>query len=204
MKPTVTQRGRGSDLAAIRALRPSDDDTDGWAASADGQAVLRDILRRPEQPRGTAGTGRRRHLFMVCAVTAALLGGATTAAVATLGPWSEGGRDVFCARTLSPEADLSQLPIKDMKDFDPQDATRSCAVAWDRLWNQSAPGTAPKYPKPTRFAACYHPNAQPDHGESSATDGRKKLGGPVIYPADGYPTKKAACAAIGSKPVAGG
>ncbi|MFE9882249.1 hypothetical protein [Streptomyces sp. NPDC005784] len=206
MKQTVTKRSQASDLDAVHALRPTGDGTDGWAASEDGQAVLREILRRTEQPRGTAGSGRRRHLFMVGAVTAVLLGGATTAAVATFGPWGEDGRNVMCARTLSPEADLSQLPLKAMKDFDPQDAARSCAAAWDRMWNWDRPvqGTVPQTPKPTRFAACYFPNAQPDGGESSATDGHRKLGGPVIYPADGYPTKEAACEAIGSRPVAGG
>ncbi|MEV5958923.1 hypothetical protein AB0M11_35185 [Streptomyces sp. NPDC051987] len=202
MKQTVTQHGQAPDLAAIRALRP--DGTEGWAASADGQAVLREILRRTELPRATAGSGRRRNLFMVGTVTAVLLGAATTAAVATFGPWGEDGRNVMCARTLSPEADLSQLPLKAMKDFDPQDAARSCAASWDRMWNQAAQDTVPQTPRPTRFAACYFPNAQPDSGESSATDGHAKLGGPVIYPADGYPTKKAACASIGSRPVAGG
>ncbi|MGC4979277.1 hypothetical protein ACLQ18_01180 [Streptomyces sp. DT193] len=204
MKQTVTKRSQASDLDAVRALRPTGDGTDGWAASEDGRAVLREILRRTEQPRGTAGSGRRRHLFMVGAVTAVLLGGATTAAVATFGPWGEEGRNVMCARALSPEADLSQLPLKAMKDFDPQDAARSCAAAWDRMWNRPIQGTVPQTPKPTRFAACYFPNAQPDSGESSATDGHGELGGPVIYPADGYPTKEAACAAIGSRPVAGG
>ncbi|MFD8309036.1 hypothetical protein ACFV29_42985 [Streptomyces sp. NPDC059690] len=202
MKQTATDRSQAPDLAAIRALHT--DGTDGWAESADGRAVLRDILRRTEQPPAAAGSARRRHLFMVGAVTAALLGGATTAAVATFGPWGEDGRNVMCARTLSPEADLSQLPLKDMKNFDPQDAARSCAAAWDRMWNQPAQGTVPRTPRPTRFAACYFPNAQPDSGESSATDGHGELGGPVIYPADGYPTQKAACAAIGSRPVAGG
>ncbi|MER6423393.1 hypothetical protein [Streptomyces sp. NPDC001137] len=204
MKQTVTKHSQAPDLAAVRALRPTHDGTDGWAASEDGQAVLREILLRTEQPRARAGSGRRRHLLMVGAVTAALLGGATTAAVATLGPWDEGGRNVMCARTLSPEADLSQLPLKAMKDFDPQDATRSCAASWDRMWNQPAQGAVPRTPKPTRFAACYFPNAQPDSGDSSATDGDGALGGPVIYPADGYSTDKAACAAIGSRPVAGG
>ncbi|WP_328551181.1 MULTISPECIES: hypothetical protein [unclassified Streptomyces] len=204
MKQTATKRGQASDLNAVRALRPTGDATDGWAASEDGQAVLREILRRTEQPRGTAGSGRRRHLFMVGAATAVLLGGATTAAVATFGPWGEDGRNVMCARTLSPEADLSQLPLKAMKDFDPRDAERSCAATWERMWNQPMQGTVPQTPKPTRFAACYFPNAQPDSGESSATDGQGKLGGPVIYPADGYPTKEAACAAIGSRPVADG
>ncbi|MFD5638979.1 hypothetical protein ACFWJM_33205 [Streptomyces sp. NPDC127077] len=204
MKPTVTKSGRASDLDAVRALRPTGDGTDGWAASEDGRAVLREVLRRTEQPGGTAGSGRRRHLFMVGAVTAVLLGGATTAAVALFGPWGEDGRNVMCARTLSPEADLSQLPLKAMKDFDPQDAARSCAASWDRMWNRPAQGTAPHTPKPTRFAACSFPNARPDSGESSATDGHGDLGGPVIYPADGYPTKEAACAAIGSRPVAGG
>ncbi|MFD6553712.1 hypothetical protein [Streptomyces sp. NPDC058398] len=204
MKQTVTKRSQASDLDAVRALRPTGDGTDGWAASEDGQAVLREVLRRTEQPRGTPRSGRPRHLFMVGAVTAVLLGGATTAAVATFGPWGEAGRNVMCARTLSPEADLSQLPLKAMKDFDPQDAARSCAVAWDRMWKRPTQGTVPQTPKPTRFAACYFPSAQPDSGESSATDGHGELGGPVIYPADGYATKEAACAAIGSRPVAGG
>lgn len=204
MKQTATKLSQAPDLAVIRALRTDGDATDGWAASAEGQAVLRETLRRTEQRPALAGSGRRRHLFMVGAVTAALLGGATTAAVATLGPWGEGGRNVMCARTLSPEADLSQLSTKDRKDFDPQDAARSCAAAWDRLWNQPAQGTVPQTPKPARFAACYHPNAQPDDGESSAADDPGALGGPVIYPADGYPTKEAACAAIGSRPVANG
>ena len=204
MKQSVTKRSPARDLAAVRALRPTGDGTEGWAASEDGQAVLREILRRTEQPPATAGSGRRRHMFLVGAVTAALLGGATTAAVATFGPWDEDGRNVMCARTLSAEADLSQLPLKAMKDFDPQDAARSCAAAWDRMWNRPAQGTVPQTPKPARFAACYFPKAQPDSGESSATDGHEELGGPVIYPADGYPTKRAACAAIGSRPVAGG
>ncbi|MEU0964832.1 hypothetical protein ABZ357_05050 [Streptomyces sp. NPDC005917] len=204
MKPNATEHSQAPDLAAIRALRPDGDSTDGWAVSAEGRTVLREILRRSEQPPGAAGSGRRRHLFMVGAVTAALLGGATTAAVATFGPWSEDGRNVMCARTLSPEADLSQLPLKAMKDFDPQDAARSCAAAWDRMWNQPAQGTVPQTPKPARFAACYFPKAQPDSGESSVTDGHESLGGPVIYPADGYPTEKAACEAIGSRPVEGG
>ena len=204
MKQTVTQHSQAPDLAAVRSLRPTGDGTEGWAASEDGQTVLREILRRTERPLATAGSGRRRHLFMVGAVTAVLFGGATTAAVATFGPWGEDGRNVMCARTLSPEADLSQLPLKAMKDFDPQDAARSCAAAWDRMWNQPAQGTVPQTPRPTRFAACYFPDAQSDSGESSTTDGHGKLGGPVIYPADGYPTKRAACAAIGSRPVAGG
>ena len=204
MKQTVTRHSQAPDLAAVRALRPTDDGTEGWAASEDGQAVLREILLHSEQSRATAGAGKRRHVFMVGAVTAALLGGATTAAVATFGPWDEDGRNVMCARTLTPEADLSQLPLKAMKDFDPQDAARSCAASWDRMWNQPAQGTVSPTPKPTRFVACYFPKAQPDSGESSATDGKGALGGPVIYPADGYPTKKAACAAIGSRPVAGG
>jgi hypothetical protein len=204
MKQIVTTHSQAPDLTAVGALRPTGDGTEGWAASEDGQAVLREILRRTEQPHGTAGNGRRRHLFMVGAVTAALLGGATTAAVATFGPWAEDGRNVMCARTLSPEADLSQLPLKAMKDFDPQDAARSCAASWDRMWNQSAQGAMPRTPKPTRFAVCFFPNAQPDSGEYSATDDKGALGGPVVYPADGYPTKKAACAAIGSRPVAGG
>ena len=204
MKQTVTKRSRTSDLDAVRVLRPTGDGTEGWSVSEDGQAVLREVLRRTEQPRGTAGSGRRRHLFMVGAVTAVLLGGATTAAVAAFGPWGEDGRNVMCARTLSPEADLSQLPLKAVKDFDPQDAARSCAADWDRMWNRSVQGTVPHTPKPTRFAACYFPDAQPDSGESSATDGHGEPGGPVIYPADGYPTKEAACAAIGSRPVAGG
>jgi hypothetical protein len=204
MKQTVTQHSQAPDLAVVRSLRPTGDGTEGWAASEDGQTVLREILRRTERPLATAGSGRRRHLFMVGAVTAVLFGGATTAAVATFGPWGEDGRNVMCARTLSPEADLSQLPLKAMKDFDPQDAARSCAAAWDRMWNQPAQGTVPQTPKPTRFAACYFPDAQSDSGESSTTDGHGKLGGPVIYPADGYPTKRAACAAIGSRPVAGG
>ncbi|MFF4911312.1 hypothetical protein [Streptomyces sp. NPDC001260] len=204
MKQSVTKHSQAPDLTAVRALRPTGDGTEGWAASEDGQAVLREILLRTEQPRATAGSGRRRHMFLVGAVTAALLGGATTAAVATFGPWDEDGRNVMCARTLSPEADLSQLPLKAMKDFDPQDAARSCAASWDRMWNRPAQGTVPQTPKPARFAACYFPKAQPDSGESSATDGHEELGGPVIYPADGYPTKRAACAAIGSRPVAGG
>ncbi|MEU4087817.1 hypothetical protein [Streptomyces aureus] len=208
MKQTVNERAQASDLDAIRALRPTNDGTDGtagtWAVSEDGQAVLREILRRTEQPPGTSGSGRRRRLFMVGAVTGVLLAGATTAAVATLGPWGEDGTNVMCARTLSPEADLSQLPLKAVKDFDPQDAARSCAADWDRMWNQPAQGPVPRVPEPTRFAACYFPNTQPDNGKSSATDGHGKLGGPVIYPADGYPTREAACAAIGSKPVTGG
>ncbi|MFI0967547.1 hypothetical protein ACH4S8_40120 [Streptomyces sp. NPDC021080] len=204
MKQTVSKRGQASDLDAIHALRPTDDTNGSWAVSEHGQAVLREILRRTEQPQSTAGSGRRRHLLMVGAVTAVLLGGATTAAVATLGPWGEDGSNVMCARTLSPEADLSQLPLKAVKDFDPQDAARSCSAAWDRMWNRPMQGTVPHTPKPTRFAACYFPNAQPDSGKSSATDGHGELGGPVIYPADGYPTKEAACAAIGSRPVAGG
>lgn len=204
MKQTVTKHSQAPDLAAVRALRPPGDGAAGWAVSEDGQRVLREILRRTGQPPAVAGSGRRRHLCMVGTVTAVLLGGATTAAVATFGPWGEGGRNVMCARTLSPEADLSQLPLKAMKDFDPQDAARSCAAAWNRMWNQPAQGTVPQTPKPTRFAACYFPNAQPGSGKSSTTDGQGKLGGPVIYPADGYPTKRAACAAIGSRPVAGG
>ncbi|MFE7859899.1 hypothetical protein [Streptomyces sp. NPDC057403] len=204
MKQSVTKHSQAPDLAAVRALRPTGDGTEGWAASEDGQAVLREILLRTEQPRATAGSGRRRHMFLVGAVTAALLGGATTAAVATFGPWDEDGGNVMCARTLSPEADLSQLPLKAMKDFDPQDAARSCAASWDRMWNQPAKDTVPQTPKPTRFAACFFPNAQPDSGEASATNDERELGGPVVYPADGYPTKKAACAAIGSRPVAGG
>jgi hypothetical protein len=202
MKQIATQQSQAPDLAAIRALRPDADGTDGWAASADGRAVLRDILRRTEQPPATAGSRKRRRLVLVGAVTAALLGGAGATAVATLGPWDEHGRNVMCARTLSAEADLSQLPLK--TEFDPRAAARSCAAAWDRMWNQSAPGAERVTPKPTRFATCYHPNAQPDHGESSDTDGRDLLGGPVIYPADGHPTEEAACAAIGSRPVVGG
>lgn len=200
MRQTSHQRSQAPDLAAVRALRPDGDGTDGWAASADGRAVLRDILRRTEQPPAPVRSGKRRRLVLVGAATFALLGGATATAVATLGPWGEGGRDVMCARTLSAEADLSQLPSK--VRFDPRDAARSCAAGWDRMWNRPADGPGPVTPRPTRFAACYQPDAQPDHGDYSDTQGA--LGAPVIYPADGYPTPKAACAAIGSRPVAGG
>ncbi|MFJ7903894.1 hypothetical protein ACIQ6V_25940 [Streptomyces sp. NPDC096198] len=204
MKQTVTRHSQAPDLAAVRALRPTGDGTKGWAASEDGRAVLREILLRTEQPPATARSRKRRHMVMIGVVAAALLGGATTAAVATLGPWDEDGNNVMCARTLSPEADLSQLPLKAMKDFNPQDAARSCAASWDRMWNQPGQGTAPRTAKPTRFAACYFPNAQSDSGDSAATTGDGALGAPVIFPADGYPTEKAACAAIGSRPVAGG
>ena len=202
-KQTVTKQRRDLDLAAVRAVRPAGDGTDGtdgWAASADGRAVLRDILRRTAEPHATAGSGRRRRLLLVGGAAAVLLGGATTAAVATLGPWGDDGRNVMCARTLSAEADLSDLPLKVRKGFDPHDAARSCAAAWDHLWQ----GMEPRPVQPARFAACYYPNAQPDHGRSSDSTGRQALGGPVIYPADGYPTETAACAAIGSKPVVGG
>ncbi|WNM34712.1 hypothetical protein RKE30_32255 [Streptomyces sp. Li-HN-5-11] len=202
MKQSATEQSQTPDLVAIRALRPDADGTGGWAKSADGQAVLRDILRRTEQPPAAVGSGKRRRLVLVGAATAALLAGATATAVATLGPWEEDGRNVMCARTLSADADLSQLPLK--TKFDPRAAARSCAAAWQRMWGESAAGTGPDTPRPTRFVACYLPHAQPDHGESSDTDGQGALGAPVIYPADGRPTEKAACAAIGSRPVAGG
>ena len=196
----VTKQKHELDLAAVRAVRPDGDSVDGWAASADGRAVLRDILRRTAEPHATGGSGRRRRLLLVGGAAAALLGGVTTAAVATLGPWGDDGRNVMCARTLSAEADLSDLPLKVRKGFDPHDAARSCAASWDHLWQ----GMEPRPSQPTRFAACYHPNAQPDRGGSSGSPAREALGGPVIYPADGYPTETAACAAIGSEPVVGG
>jgi hypothetical protein len=195
MKQIATRQSQAPDLVAIRALRP---DVDDWAASGDGQAVLRDILRRTGQPPAAVGSRKRRRLVLVGAATVALFAGASATSVATLGPWGEKGRDLMCARTLSAEADLSQPPLKIR--FDPQNATRSCAAAWQQMWGESAVGTEPHSPRPSRFVACYHPNAQPDHGESSDTSG---LGGPVVYPADGHPTKEAACAAIGSKPVVG-
>ncbi|KND41837.1 hypothetical protein [Streptomyces stelliscabiei] len=200
MKRTATtKQSQAPDLVAIRALRPDDEE---WATSADGRAALRDILRRTEQPPAPVGLRRRRRLVLVGAATAALLAGATATAVATLGPWDEKGRNVMCARTLSAEADLSQLPLK--TKFDPRDAARSCAAAWKRMWGESAAGTGPGTAKPTRLVACYHPNAQPDNGESSDTGAPGALGAPVIYPADGHPTDEAACAAIGSRPVVGG
>ncbi|MFD3456716.1 hypothetical protein ACFWVC_31640 [Streptomyces sp. NPDC058691] len=196
MKKTVITPRHAPDLAAVRAVRPDDDGTDGWAASAAGRRVLHEILRRTEEPPATGRARSRRRLFLVAGVAAALFGGVSTAAVATLGPWGEDGNRVMCARTLAAEADLSELPSEAKKDFDPQDAARSCATAWNRMWQGS--------PQPARFAACYHPIAGPDHGESSGTDGRARLGGPVVYPADGYPTDEAACAAIDSRPVVGG
>lgn len=203
MKRTVSKQEYALDLAAVRAVRPDGvdgDGTDGWAASAEGRAVLRDILRRTAEPHATEGFGRRRRLLMVGVAAAALFGGVTTAAVATLGPWGDDGRNLTCARTLSAEADLTDLPLKARKGFDSQNAARYCAASWDHLWQDMEPHSA----KPTRFAACYHPNAQPERGGSSDSAGREALGGPVIYPADGYPTDTAACAAIGSKPVVGG
>ncbi len=202
IKRTVTKQRRDLDLdlAAVRAVRPNSDRLDGWAASDDGRAVLRDILRRTAEPHAPAGSGRRRRLVLIGGAVAVLLGGATTAAVATLGPWGDDGRNVMCARTLSAEADLSDLPLKVRKEFDPHQAARSCAASWDHLWQGVEPGAS----RPVRFAACYYPKAQPDRGAPSDSAGRESLGGPVIYPADGYPTETAACAAIGSKPVVGG
>src|SRR3954451_12190980 len=118
VKRTVTEQRRDldSDLAAVRSVRPDSDRLDGWAASDDGRAVLRDILRRTAEPHAPAGSGRRRRLVLVSGAVAVLLGGATTAAVATLGPWGDHGRNVMCARTLSAEADLSELPLEVRKD----------------------------------------------------------------------------------------
>ncbi|MDX3071139.1 hypothetical protein ACIP98_13470 [Streptomyces sp. NPDC088354] len=195
MKKNVSEQEHAPDLAAVRAVRPAED-TAGWAASPAGRRVLEEVLRRAEVPPPTPGSRRRRRLLLVTGVMAAVFAGISTAAVATLGPWGKDGDRVMCARTLAVEADLSEPPAEGMKDFDPRDPARSCAATWHRMWQ----GT----PQPTRFAACYHPLARPDHGAAAGSVGRPRLGGPVVYPADGYPTDQAACAAIGSKPVAGG
>ncbi|MEU1623431.1 hypothetical protein ABZ479_39850 [Streptomyces sp. NPDC005722] len=133
---------------------------------------------------------RRRRLFVVAGITAALCaGGITAAAVVTSGARAEDGNRAMCAHTLTAGADLSEPPVEVTKDFDVQDATRTCAATWLQMWQ----GT----PQPARFAACYLPNAQADRGVSSGS------GAPVVYPADGFPTDEAACASIGSKPVVG-
>lgn len=195
MRKTAGKPRHAPDLAAVRAVRP-DDGTDGWAASAAGRSVLHDILRRTEEPSPTDRSRRRRRLFLVGGVAAVLFGGATTAAVATLGPWGEDGNRFMCARTLTVEADLSEPPSEVTKDFDPHDPTRSCAAGWGQMWQGR--------PQPARFAACYLPIPQPDRGTSSGSTRHGGFGAPVVYPADGYPTDQAACAAIGSKPVASG
>ncbi|MFJ4844922.1 MULTISPECIES: hypothetical protein [unclassified Streptomyces] len=189
MKKTPGTTRHAPDLAAVRAVRP-DDGTDGWAESAAGRRVLHDVLRRAaEEPSPARGPRSRRRLFLVAGVAAALLGGASTAAVATLGPWGQDGTRVMCARTLTAEADLSEPPPGFEKDFDPHDPTRTCAAAWGTMWQGR--------PQPARFAACWFPISPPAPG------GRVR-GAPVVYPADGYPTDRAACAAIGSTPVASG
>ncbi|MFF7211840.1 hypothetical protein ACFZAU_15120 [Streptomyces sp. NPDC008238] len=132
---------------------------------------------------------------MVAGITAALCAGITTAAVVTSGAQAEDGNRAMCAHTLTAGADLSEPPVEVTKDFDVQDATRTCAATWLQMWQ----GT----PQPARFAACYLPNAQTDRGVSSGSDGRARFGAPVVYPADGFPTDEAACASIGSKPVVG-
>ncbi|MFF3563686.1 hypothetical protein ACFYXS_26920 [Streptomyces sp. NPDC002574] len=195
MKKTVSEQERAPEIAAVRAMRP-DDGTDGWATSPEGRHVLEEVLRRTEVPPPTGGSRSRRRLLLVAGVAAAVFAGVSTAAVATLGPWGKDGDRVMCAHTLAAEADLSEPPTEVMKDFDPQDPARSCAAGWNQMWQ----GT----PQPARFTACYHPLARPDRGAAADSARRPRLGGPVIYPADGYATDRAACAAIGSQPVVGG
>jgi hypothetical protein len=171
-------------MEAIRELRP--EGAEGWAGSTEGQAVLRDVLGRAER----RAVVRRPSRAVVAggALFALLVGGGAVAAAGGM-PWGDKGQGLMCARTLSAQADLSELPPKATKDFDARHPGTGCAAGWKSMW-QGLQST----PVPTSFAACYHPNAQGD-----ATDpGSGGRGGPVIYPAEGL-SPAAACARIGAE-----
>lgn len=130
----------------------------------------------PEMTRGR----RRRVRLALLAGAGVVTVGLTGAGLAGQLPFVPGplaGQGGMCARTLSAEADLSQLP--EGERFDPRNPAAACSTYWDRMWDDGTP-------RPKSFAACYH----------RTSDGNPK-GGAVVFPADGYPSAEAACTAIG-------
>lgn len=153
----------------VRRVAPAQ--TEEWAGSADGRAVLGDVLSRP---RPASTRGRRRVTRMIAVAAAAgVLGTAGTAAAIGFGSeppddYKNTTGSVACGDRLNKESDLAVFrPDRGI------DAIEACRQVWPEVYGK---------PAPKNLVACVY--VMNDYSG----------GGLTVMPAGKFATAREACA----------